>query len=184
VKCDRSGSGSPDTSLSNVSCVQCAYPRSGCFFFTTFFRLGAGGRLLLQPLVLHHVRRGACTHTCPRSSNPLRPARPAIWANSRFDNRRTPVPSYLQSWVNSTERIGTFTPTPSVSVPQMIFRRPSCASFSTSSRYFGSSPAWWTPTPAVMNLRRSLPMGESKRKSPIASRTAAFSVFDRGSSAR
>ena len=48
------------------------------------------------------------------------------------------LPSYLHSWVNSTVRIGMFTPTPSVSVPQMIFSRPAWARRSTSSRYFGS----------------------------------------------
>ena len=57
------------------------------------------------------------------------------------------VPSYLQSWVNKTDRIGTLTPTPKVSVPQMILSSPCWASFSTSRRYLGNSPAWWTPIP-------------------------------------
>src|ERR1035438_6350262 len=35
-------------------------------------------------------------------------------------------PSYLHSRVNSTVRIGTLMPTPSVSVPQMIFSKPFC----------------------------------------------------------
>ena len=39
--------------------------------------------------------------------------------------------------MKSTVRIGMFTPTPSVSVPLTIARRPFCASFSTRSRYFG-----------------------------------------------
>jgi hypothetical protein len=47
---------------------------------------------------------------------------------------RTFSPSYLHSLVNSTVRIGTFTPTPSVSVPQMILSSPRCASFSTNKR--------------------------------------------------
>ena len=80
-------------------------------------------------------------------SNPARPARPAIWWNSRARSRRTRLPSYLDSAVNSTVRIGTLTPTPSVSVPQMTFSRPAWASRSTRRRYFGSMPAWCTPMP-------------------------------------
>jgi hypothetical protein len=40
----------------------------------------------------------------------------------------------LAQLVKSTVRMGTFMPTPSVSVPQMSLSRPCCASFSTSSR--------------------------------------------------
>ena len=38
-------------------------------------------------------------------------------------------------------------PTPRVSVPQMTASRPAWASVSTSRRYLGSIPAWWTPMP-------------------------------------
>ena len=44
-------------------------------------------------------------------------------------------------------RIGTLMPTPSVSVPAITVSRPAWASCSTSRRYFGSIPAWCTPTP-------------------------------------
>ena len=46
-----------------------------------------------------------------------------------------------------TVRIGMLTPTPSVSVPQITGSRPSPARRSTIRRYFGSMPAWCTPTP-------------------------------------
>ena len=74
-------------------------------------------------------------------SNPARPARPAIWWNSRDFSRRCLVPSNLVSPVNSTVRIGTLIPTPRVSVPQMTFSIPVWANCSTSLRYFGSIPA-------------------------------------------
>ena len=70
-----------------------------------------------------------------------------LWWKSRTARIRVLSPSYLQSCVKSTVRIGMFTPTPSVSVPQTILSRPDCASFSTASRYFGSMPAWCTPMP-------------------------------------
>ncbi len=73
-----------------------------------------------------------------------------------------PDPSNLQSWVNRTERMGTLIPTPSVSVPQMTLRSPRWVSFSTSTRYFGSSPAWWMPMPWRSSLDMSLPYGERK----------------------
>ena len=47
------------------------------------------------------------------------------------------MPSYFDSLVKRTVRMGMLTPTPSVSVPQMTFSSPCCASCSTSSRYFG-----------------------------------------------
>src|SRR5690348_470049 len=56
-------------------------------------------------------------------SNPARPARPAIWWNSRACRCRVLLPSYLDSAVNSTVRIGTLMPTPRVSVPQMTLSR-------------------------------------------------------------
>ena len=86
------------------------------------------------------------------------------------------MPSYLQSWVNSTVRIGTLMPTPSVSVPQMTLRWPSWASRSTSSRYFGSMPAWWTPMPWRTKRLSALPNPGPKRKSPMAAPMASFSA--------
>src|SRR5256885_17054950 len=46
-----------------------------------------------------------------------------------------------------TVRIGTLMPTPRVSVPQITLRSPAWARRSTSRRYLGSIPAWWTPMP-------------------------------------
>ncbi len=66
--------------------------------------------------------------------------------------------------------MGMLTPTPSVSVPEMTCSSPCWESCSTSSRYFGSSPAWWTPMPKEMKRLHSLPYGVSKRNSPTASR--------------
>ena len=55
------------------------------------------------------------------------------------------MPSNLVSAVISTVRMGMFTPTPSVSVPQMTGSSPAPASRSTSRRWRGSMPAWCTP---------------------------------------
>ena len=71
--------------------------------------------------------------------------------------------------------MGTLMPTPSVSVPQMTLSRPRWASCSTSTRYFGSMPAWCTPMPCFSHLRTSGPWGLVKRKPLIASATAFFS---------
>ena len=105
-----------------------------------------------------------------------RPARPAIWWNSRACSSRTRVPSYLDSPVNTTVRIGTLMPTPRVSVPQMTFSRPAWASVSTSRRYRGSIPAWWTPMPCLTSLDSVLPNPAVNRKLPIASAMTSFSA--------
>ncbi len=67
------------------------------------------------------------------------------------------TPSYLLRAVSSTVRMGTLMPTPRVSVPQMTFSSPAWASCSTSRRYFGSMPAWWTPIPCRTSRLRVLP---------------------------
>ena len=118
---------------------------------------------------------GACTTTLPFSSNPRRPARPEICLNSRTERSPTFVPSNFASFVKRTVRIGMFTPTPSVSVPQMTWRRPFCASFSTRRRYFGRSPAWWTPIPNERNRRNSLPYGVERRIPLTTFRTSSRS---------
>ena len=84
-------------------------------------------------------------------------------------------PSNLHSRVKSTVLIGTLMPTPSVSVPQMILSSPACASCSTSTRYFGSRPAWCRPMPCRSHLRMSAPYGLENSKPSIASAMAAFS---------
>ncbi|CAM5409178.1 hypothetical protein SNARM312S_08377 [Streptomyces narbonensis] len=108
-------------------------------------------------------------------SKPARPARPAIWWNSRARRVRTRLPSYFVSAVNSTVRMGTLTPTPSVSVPQITFSRPAWASFSTSRRYLGSMPAWCTPMPWRTYRERFCPNLVVKRKLPISSAILSFS---------
>ena len=118
---------------------------------------------------------GACTTTVPAVSNPARPARPAIWWNSRALSRRVRTPSYLLSAVSSTVRIGTLMPTPRVSVPQMTFSRPACASCSTRRRYLGSMPAWCTPMPWRTSRFSVLPKPAEKRNPAISSPMRSFS---------
>ena len=83
-------------------------------------------------------------------------------------------PSNLHSLVSTTVRIGTLMPAPRVSVPQMTRSRPSCASCSTSTRYFGSSPAWCRPMPCFSHLRTDGPYGLEKSTPSIR---AAISFF-------
>ncbi len=78
--------------------------------------------------------------------------------------------------MNSTVRIGTLIPTPSVSVPQMTFSSPAWARVSTSRRYFGSMPAWWTPMPCLTSRDSVLPKPGANRKPPISSAIASFSA--------
>ena len=78
--------------------------------------------------------RAPPTTTVPTVSYPARPARPAIWWNSRALSGRVRWPSNLDSAVNSTVRIGTLMPTPRVSVPQITLSSPACASVSTRRR--------------------------------------------------
>ena len=74
------------------------------------------------------------------------------------------MPSYLDSAVNSTVRMGTLMPTPSVSVPQMTLSSPACARRSTSRRYFGSRPGVVHAHPAAHEPRERLaePGGEAE----------------------
>ena len=74
------------------------------------------------------------------------------WWKSRAERIPVLCPSYLQSFVKSTVRIGTLMPTPRVSVPQMTFKRPRCASCSISTRYFGKRPAWCSPIPDLSHF--------------------------------
>ena len=78
--------------------------------------------------------------------------------------------------MNSTVRIGTLMPTPRVSVPQITLSRPAWASVSTSRRYLGSIPAWWTPMPCRTSRDRVRPNPAVNRKLPIASAMASFSA--------
>ena len=107
--------------------------------------LPRGLGLLLRLRASRRCARAPARRRCPACRSPCRPARPAICLKSRTERSPTFVPSNFASFVKRTVRIGMFTPTPSVSVPQMTWSRPFCASCSTSRRYFGRSPAWWTP---------------------------------------
>ena len=182
-RCGRSASGGFSTSLVRFSSDQLTAP-SGMRGFGSFFRffalLGAlpassRARCLARSRSNSMVHVGACTTTWPTVSYPARPARPAIWWNSRAFSRRIRLPSNFASPVSSTVRIGTLMPTPRVSVPQMIFSSPDWASFSTRRRYFGSMPAWCTPMPSRTRRERICPKPLEKRKSPISSRIRSFS---------
>ena len=114
---------------------------SGGFLRTTLRRFFGSSPALASRRSFSTTCSGACTTTRPVVSNPARPARPAIWWNSRAWSSRVFEPSYLDIAVNRTVRIGTLMPTPRVSVPQMTFSSPAWARVSTSRRYLGSIPA-------------------------------------------
>ena len=179
VKLEVSGSGSELTRRSKVGLPQEIAP-SGGFFLTTRRRATASSppvlaRALAKDRSLSMTCSGAWTTTRPAVSKPARPARPAIWWNSRTCSSLVFLPSYLDSEVNTTVRIGTLMPTPRVSVPQMTLSRPAWASCSTSRRYLGSMPAWCTPMPCLTSRESVFPKPEANRKSPISSAILSFS---------
>ena len=175
VKLDVSGSGSAATSRSKVGLPQDTKPVGG-FLRTTLRRAFGSSPALARAFSFSTTCSGACTTTRPAVSNPARPARPAIWWNSRACSSRVLVPSYLDSAVNSTVRIGTLIPTPRVSVPQMTLSSPAWVRVSTSRRYRGSIPAWCTPMPCRTSRDRVLPKPAVNRKLPIRSAMASFSA--------
>ncbi|SIK38361.1 Uncharacterised protein [Mycobacteroides abscessus subsp. abscessus] len=73
--------------------------------------------------------------------------------------------------------MGTLMPTPRVSVPEMTRRMPLRASRSTRRRYFGSIPAWWTPTPWRRRRRSVWPKPLEKENPLISSAMRAFWSF-------
>ena len=175
VKLEVSGSGSAATSRSKVGWPQETKP-SGGFLRTTLRRFFGSSPALASAFSFSTTCSGACTTTRPLVSNPARPARPAIWWNSRACSSRVFDPSYLDSAVNTTVRIGTLMPTPRVSVPQMTLSSPAWASVSTSRRYLGSMPAWCTPMPCRTSRDRVLPNPAVNRKSPISAAISSFSA--------
>ena len=176
AKLDFSGSGSAATSRSNVGRPYPTVP-SGGFLRTTLRRFFGSSPALARARSLSITCSGACTTTRPVVSKPARPARPAIWWNSRAISSRVRVPSYFDSEVNNTVRIGTLMPTPRVSVPQMTLSRPAWARVSTSRRYLGSIPAWCTPMPCRTSRDSVLaPKPAANRKLPISSAMASFSA--------
>jgi hypothetical protein len=127
------GSGWARCSRSNDVSDQPTKPSGGCLR-TTRLRFFGSSPARASSRAFSTSCSGASATTVPTVSKPARPARPAIWWNSRALSPRVRTPSYLVSAVNSTVRIGTLIPTPSVSVPQMTFSRPAWASVSTSRR--------------------------------------------------
>ena len=148
----------------------------GGFLRTILRRFFGSSPALASAFSFSTTCSGACTTTLPTVSCPARPARPAIWWNSRAISSLVLVPSYFDSAVKSTVRIGTLIPTPRVSVPQITFSRPAWARVSTSRRYLGSIPAWCTPMPCRTSRDRVLPKPAVNRKLPISSAIASFSA--------
>ncbi len=161
-------SGSASMSLRKLGSPHETKP-SGAFLRTSFRRFFTSSPARSSILMFSVSCSGACATTVPAVSYPARPARPAIWWNSRALSCRIRVPSYLVRPVKSTVRMGTLIPTPRVSVPQITRRRPCCASCSTSRRYFGSMPAWCTPIPARTSRDSVLPNAVLNRKPPMIS---------------
>ncbi len=135
--------------------------------------------LLGEPLVLDDVLGRLRDHVTRARRSPC--ARRARRSGGSRAPRGWPVfsPSNLQSCVKSTVRIGMFTPMPSVSVPETTLSSPPWASFSTSSRYLGRSPAWCSPMPWRRKRWSSLPYGESKR-TPSSAPAIALLLLLRG----
>ena len=171
---ETSGSGSAATSRSKASSVHVTWP-SGAFLRCTRFSFFGSSPAFFTSRAFSTMCSGACTTTVPAVSKPARPARPAIWWNSRALSIRCRRPSYLERPVNTTVRIGTLMPTPRVSVPQITLSRPACASCSTRRRYFGSIPAWCTPMPCFTNLDRVFPNPGLNLKPAIISAIRSFS---------
>ena len=150
-KRETSRSGWAPMSRWKVFSSQATKLRSGGWRFTNFF---PG---FWASLAFSMTCSGAWATTQPRSSKPFRPARPEIWWKSLALRMAVFCPSYLQSFVKSTVRMGTLMPTPRVSVPQMILSSPFWASRSTRMRYLGRSPAWCRPMPWRSQRLRSGP---------------------------
>ena len=152
---ETSGSGGAPISRLNVFRSQLTKLCSGGFRLTTF--LPSLAAFSLEPEVLDDVLRRLRDDEAA-VVEALAPGAPGDLVEvARARGCAVFWPSNLQSRVNSTVRIGTLMPTPSVSVPQMTLSRPACASCSTSTRYFGSSPAWCRPMPCLSHLRMSAP---------------------------
>ena len=133
LKLEARGSGGAATRRLNVPSSQWTKPLGG-LAFTTLRRLAASSPARASARSFSLTCSGAWATTLPAESKPARPARPAIWWNSRADSTRLVVPSYFDNAVKRTVRMGTFIPTPSVSVPQTTFSSPSWHSLSTSRR--------------------------------------------------
>ena len=130
---ETSGSGAASRRRSNVSSVQPPRRPRG-FLRWTLRRFFGSSPALASARVARSRARAPARRRSPDVSNPARPARPAIWWNSRAFSSRWRVPSNFARPVKTTVRIGTLMPTPSVSVPQITFSSPVCASCSTSRR--------------------------------------------------
>lgn len=83
-----SGSGSEAISFSKVPCDQPTNP-SGAFLRTTLRRFLGSSPAFARAFSFSMTYSGAWASTKPAVSNPARPARPAIWWNSRALSTRT-----------------------------------------------------------------------------------------------
>jgi hypothetical protein len=86
AKLDASGSGGAATSRSNVGLPQDTNPFGGTLRTTLRRFFGSPARFSARSFSI--TCSGACTTTVPDVSNPARPARPAIWWNSRAFSSR------------------------------------------------------------------------------------------------
>ncbi len=130
---ETSASGVPVESLVNVPSPHDTKP-SGAFLRWILRCFLTSSPALRTSRAFSMSCSGASTMTWPTVSNPARPARPAICWNSRTCSWRCRTPSYFDRPLNSTVRIGTLMPTPSVSVPQTTLSSPAWVSVSTSRR--------------------------------------------------
>ena len=101
-RCGTRVSGSASMSLSNVLWFQVTKP-SGAFLRLTFLSFFGSPPALAMAFWFSISYSGASAITSPSVSNPIRPARPAIWWNSRARRRRILVPSNLVRAVSTTE---------------------------------------------------------------------------------
>jgi hypothetical protein len=86
----------------------------------------------------------------PRSSIPLRPARPVSCVYSPGVRKAWRSPVNLLSFSTATARAGMLIPRASVSVANTSFTSPAAKHASTASLNGGTIPAWWAATPASM----------------------------------
>ena len=93
-KLEVSGSGSASTRRSKVGWPQPIEP-SGGFLRTTLRRFFGSSPALARAFSFSMTCSGACTTTRPTVSKPARPARPAIWWNSRALSSRVRDPVVL-----------------------------------------------------------------------------------------
>ena len=101
-RCGTNVSGAASMSLSNVFSFHVTNP-SGAFLRLIFLSFFGSLPALATARAFSISNSGASATTRPSVSKPMRPARPAIWWNSRARRRRIREPSNLVSAVSTTE---------------------------------------------------------------------------------